>query len=85
MLSGRVDADPADNDRNVPEAIDPSRSYAPPIDVKMVNGVAATAIRSEGQYPTIKARAVFSSTALFLWGHGRCGDASALSWRHYLG
>ena len=33
--------DPADNDRNVPEAIDPSRSYAPPIDVKMVNGVGA--------------------------------------------
>ena len=61
--------DPADNDRNAPEAaLDPSRSYALPIDVKMVNGVAATAIRSEGQYPTIKDRAVFSSTALFLWG-----------------
>jgi hypothetical protein len=46
----------------------------------MVNGVAATAIRSEGQYATIKDRAVFSSTALFYGSHGRCGDASALSW-----
>jgi hypothetical protein len=75
-VSGRVDAQFLRGTARIhgqrPECARSSPRSIPvvclPIDVKMVNGVAATAIGSEGQYATIKDRAVFSSTALFLWG-----------------